>query len=154
LLVFIFAGLALTVLRWVIDKILPVIQAHTSWPGGVLGFIFTLTLAGAAFAASWIDSRNHVRGAGGDGSIYIHGFSARYTLLASEAPVVNVERHRDQQAFPPQDDRADQARSSEAYVRSRSRHAGEMFSRKEAIDQVLNAGNFLELMAALNAPVK
>jgi mannitol/fructose-specific phosphotransferase system IIA component (Ntr-type) len=32
--------------------------------------------------------------------------------------------------------------------------AGEMFSRKEAIDQVLNAGNFLELMAALNAPVK
>lgn len=50
LLVFIFAGLALTVLRWVIDKILPLIQAHTSWPGGVLGFIFTLTLAGAAFA--------------------------------------------------------------------------------------------------------
>ena len=50
LLVFIFAGLALTVVRWLIDKILPVIQAHTSWPGGVLGFIFTLTLAGAAFA--------------------------------------------------------------------------------------------------------
>jgi Kef-type K+ transport system membrane component KefB/mannitol/fructose-specific phosphotransferase system IIA component (Ntr-type) len=49
-LVFVFAGLALTVLRWLIDKILPVIQAHTSWPGGVLGFIFTLTLAGAAFA--------------------------------------------------------------------------------------------------------
>src|SRR5579863_1407368 len=50
LLVFIFAGLALTVVRWLIDKILPVIQAHTSWLGGVLGFIFTLTLAGAAFA--------------------------------------------------------------------------------------------------------
>src|SRR5271156_6228957 len=49
-LVFVFAGLALTVVRWLIDKILPVIQAHTSWPGGVLGFIFTLTLAGAAFA--------------------------------------------------------------------------------------------------------
>jgi Kef-type K+ transport system membrane component KefB/mannitol/fructose-specific phosphotransferase system IIA component (Ntr-type) len=31
-------------------KILPFIQAHTSWPGGVLGFIFTLTLGGAAFA--------------------------------------------------------------------------------------------------------
>ncbi|HEY2645585.1 MAG TPA: cation:proton antiporter, partial [Candidatus Acidoferrales bacterium] len=29
---------------------LPFIQAHTSWPGGVLGFIFTLTLGGAAFA--------------------------------------------------------------------------------------------------------
>jgi Kef-type K+ transport system membrane component KefB/mannitol/fructose-specific phosphotransferase system IIA component (Ntr-type) len=45
-----FTLLALTVVRWLIDKILPFIQAHTSWPGGVLGFIFTLTLAGAAFA--------------------------------------------------------------------------------------------------------
>jgi hypothetical protein len=32
--------------------------------------------------------------------------------------------------------------------------AGEMFSRKEAIDQVLEAANFTELIAALNAPVK
>ena len=32
--------------------------------------------------------------------------------------------------------------------------AGEMFSRKEAIDQVLNSASFLELVAALNAPVK
>ena len=32
--------------------------------------------------------------------------------------------------------------------------AGEMFSRKEAIDQVLSAGSYLELVAALNAPVK
>jgi mannitol/fructose-specific phosphotransferase system IIA component (Ntr-type) len=32
-----------------IDKLLPVLQAHTSWPGGVLGFVFTLTLAAAAF---------------------------------------------------------------------------------------------------------
>jgi Kef-type K+ transport system membrane component KefB/mannitol/fructose-specific phosphotransferase system IIA component (Ntr-type) len=45
-----FAVLALTVGRWVIDKLLPRIQAHTSWPGGVLGFIFTLTLFAAAFA--------------------------------------------------------------------------------------------------------
>ena len=45
-----FTLLALTVVRWLIDKIMPFIQAHTSWPGGVLGFIFTLTLAGAAFA--------------------------------------------------------------------------------------------------------
>ena len=50
LLVSAFTLLALTVVRWLIDKILPFIQAHTSWPGGVLGFIFTLTLAGAAFA--------------------------------------------------------------------------------------------------------
>ncbi len=48
-LVVLFAGLTLTVGRWLIDKMLPFIQAHTTWPGGVLGFIFTLTLAGAAF---------------------------------------------------------------------------------------------------------
>jgi mannitol/fructose-specific phosphotransferase system IIA component (Ntr-type) len=40
----------LTVGRWVIHKLLPFIQAHTTWPGGVLGFIFSLTLASAAFA--------------------------------------------------------------------------------------------------------
>lgn len=50
ILVLSFVVLALTVVRWLIDKILPRIQAHTSWPGGVLGFIFTLTLASAAFA--------------------------------------------------------------------------------------------------------
>jgi Kef-type K+ transport system membrane component KefB/mannitol/fructose-specific phosphotransferase system IIA component (Ntr-type) len=49
-LVFGFVIVALTVVRWLIDKILPRIQAHTSWPGGVLGFIFTLTLAAASFA--------------------------------------------------------------------------------------------------------
>lgn len=49
LLVLLFAGLTLTVGRWLIDKMLPFIQAHTSWPGGVLGFIFTLTLLAAAF---------------------------------------------------------------------------------------------------------
>jgi Kef-type K+ transport system membrane component KefB len=40
----------LTIGRWLIHKILPFIQAHTTWPGGVLGFIFSLTLASAAFA--------------------------------------------------------------------------------------------------------
>src|SRR5580693_1848447 len=45
-----FVVLSLTVVRWLIDKVLPRIQAQTSWPGGVLGFIFTLTLASAAFA--------------------------------------------------------------------------------------------------------
>jgi Kef-type K+ transport system membrane component KefB/mannitol/fructose-specific phosphotransferase system IIA component (Ntr-type) len=48
-LVFLFVGITLTLGRWLIDKILPVLQAHTTWPGGVLGFIFTLTMAGAAF---------------------------------------------------------------------------------------------------------
>ncbi len=45
-----FVILSLTLVRWLIDKALPRIQAHTTWPGGVLGFIFTLTLASAAFA--------------------------------------------------------------------------------------------------------
>ena len=49
ILVLLFVGLMLTVGRWLIDKLLPFLQAHTTWPGGVLGFIFTLTLAGAAF---------------------------------------------------------------------------------------------------------
>ncbi len=48
-LVVLFAGITLTLGRWLIDKMLPFIQAHTTWPGGVLGFIFTLTLAAAAF---------------------------------------------------------------------------------------------------------
>ncbi|HZW91751.1 MAG TPA: cation:proton antiporter [Candidatus Eremiobacteraceae bacterium] len=49
ILVLLFVGLTLTVGRWLIDKIVPILQAHTTWPGGVLGFIFTLTMAGAAF---------------------------------------------------------------------------------------------------------
>jgi Kef-type K+ transport system membrane component KefB/mannitol/fructose-specific phosphotransferase system IIA component (Ntr-type) len=50
ILVLSFAVLMLTVGRWLIHKILPFIQAHTTWPGGVLGFIFSITLASAAFA--------------------------------------------------------------------------------------------------------
>jgi K+:H+ antiporter len=49
ILVLLFVGLTLTVGSWLVDKILPLLQAHTTWPGGVLGFIFTLTMAGAAF---------------------------------------------------------------------------------------------------------
>ena len=45
-----FAVLMLTVGRWLIHLVMPFIQAHTSWPGGVLAFIFSLTLASAAFA--------------------------------------------------------------------------------------------------------
>lgn len=48
-LVLLFVGITLSLGRWLIDKILPFLQAHTTWPGGVLGFIFTLTMAGAAF---------------------------------------------------------------------------------------------------------
>jgi Kef-type K+ transport system membrane component KefB/mannitol/fructose-specific phosphotransferase system IIA component (Ntr-type) len=50
ILVLSFAVLMLTVGRWLIHKILPFIQAHSTWPGGVLGFIFSITLASAAFA--------------------------------------------------------------------------------------------------------
>lgn len=49
ILVVLFVALTLTLGRWLIDKIVPILQAHTSWPGGVLAFIFTLTMGGAAF---------------------------------------------------------------------------------------------------------
>ena len=43
-----FVGGMLTVGRWLIDRILPFIQAHTSWPGGPLGFVLSLSLICAA----------------------------------------------------------------------------------------------------------
>lgn len=49
LLTLLYVGLMLTLGRWLIDKAMPQIQAHSTWPGGVLAFIFTLTLAAAAF---------------------------------------------------------------------------------------------------------
>ncbi len=48
-LVLLFVGITLTLGRWLFDKILPFLQAHTTWPGAVLGLVFTLTMAGAAF---------------------------------------------------------------------------------------------------------
>ena len=48
-----FAALMLTVGRWIIHRILPWIQAHTSWPGGVLSFALTVALFCAAFT-EWI----------------------------------------------------------------------------------------------------
>lgn len=45
-----FVTFVLTVGRWLIHRALPWIQAHATWPGGVLGFVFTLTLGAAAFA--------------------------------------------------------------------------------------------------------
>lgn len=43
----------LTVGRWLINRALPYLQAHTSWPGGVLAFALTLSIFGAAFT-EWV----------------------------------------------------------------------------------------------------
>lgn len=43
-----FAVITLTVGRWAIHRVLPWIKAHTSWPGGILGFALSLALFGAA----------------------------------------------------------------------------------------------------------
>lgn len=43
----------LTVVPWLIHRMLPWIQAYTTWPGGVLGFVLSLTLLCAAFT-EWI----------------------------------------------------------------------------------------------------
>jgi Kef-type K+ transport system membrane component KefB len=48
-----FAAGMLTVGRWLIHRILPWVQAHSSWPGGVLGFALCLALFGAA-TTEWI----------------------------------------------------------------------------------------------------
>jgi Kef-type K+ transport system membrane component KefB/mannitol/fructose-specific phosphotransferase system IIA component (Ntr-type) len=48
-----FAGLMLTVGRVLIHRALPWLQAHTSWPGGVLAFALTLSFLGAAFT-EWV----------------------------------------------------------------------------------------------------
>ena len=43
-----FAVLMLTVGRWLMHRTLPVLQAYTHYPGGVLGFAVTMALFGAA----------------------------------------------------------------------------------------------------------
>ncbi|HYN64792.1 MAG TPA: cation:proton antiporter, partial [Candidatus Limnocylindrales bacterium] len=48
-----YAALMLTAGRWAIDRALPLIQAHLSWPAGVLGFALVLALFGAALT-QWI----------------------------------------------------------------------------------------------------
>jgi Kef-type K+ transport system membrane component KefB/mannitol/fructose-specific phosphotransferase system IIA component (Ntr-type) len=48
-----FAALVLTLGKWAVHRSLPWIQAHTSWPGGVLGFAVSLALLGAA-CTEWI----------------------------------------------------------------------------------------------------
>lgn len=48
-----FGLLMLTVGRWLINQMLPWVQAHLSWPGGMLGVLLTLALLCAAFT-EWI----------------------------------------------------------------------------------------------------
>lgn len=48
-----FAFILLTLGRVILHKILPWIQAHSSWPGGVLGFALSISLFAAAFT-EWI----------------------------------------------------------------------------------------------------
>lgn len=48
-----FAGFMLTAGRWLIHRVLPWIQAHTAFPGGVLSFALAIALACAAFT-EWI----------------------------------------------------------------------------------------------------
>ncbi|MDH7514402.1 MAG: cation:proton antiporter [Bacteroidota bacterium] len=48
-----FVAGVLTLGRWVIHRLLPILQAHTSWPGGVLAFALSLALAGGAFT-QWV----------------------------------------------------------------------------------------------------
>lgn len=45
----VFVGGMLTFGRWIANKTLPLVQAHTSWPGGVLAFVMVAALACAAF---------------------------------------------------------------------------------------------------------
>ncbi|MCB2145384.1 MAG: cation:proton antiporter [Deltaproteobacteria bacterium] len=48
-----FAGGMITLGRWLIHHLLIRVQAHTMWPGGVLAFVLTLGLLGAALT-EWI----------------------------------------------------------------------------------------------------
>ncbi|MCP3176125.1 MAG: cation:proton antiporter [Desulfuromonadales bacterium] len=49
----VFTAAMLTVVPWVIHRLLPWVQAHASWPGGVLGFALSFGLLAAAFT-EWI----------------------------------------------------------------------------------------------------
>ena len=51
--ILIFAVFILSIGRWLLDRILPWLQAHTSWPGGILGFALSCALFCAAFT-EWI----------------------------------------------------------------------------------------------------
>jgi len=53
ILVLLFTGASLTVIRMAFHRILPWMEKKTVWPGGILGFVFAFTLIGAA-ATQWI----------------------------------------------------------------------------------------------------
>ena len=53
LLTFAFVLFMLTIGRWGVNATLPWVQAHSSWPGGVLGYALSLCLVAAAFT-EWI----------------------------------------------------------------------------------------------------
>jgi Kef-type K+ transport system membrane component KefB len=48
-----FAGLMLTLGRWSINRVLPWVQAHTAWPGGVIGLTVVLALLAGALT-EWL----------------------------------------------------------------------------------------------------
>ncbi|MFC1508347.1 cation:proton antiporter [Candidatus Omnitrophota bacterium] len=48
----VFTVLMLTVVRKAVDRILPWLERHTVWPGGILGFVFAFTMICAA-AIQW-----------------------------------------------------------------------------------------------------
>lgn len=52
-LMLVFTLFMLTVGRWLVNAILPWIQAHSTWPGGVLGMVLGLGFGAAAFT-EWI----------------------------------------------------------------------------------------------------
>lgn len=52
-LVVVFAGAMLTVGRWLLNRVLPWLQAFASWPGGILGFTATLGMLSGALT-EWI----------------------------------------------------------------------------------------------------
>ncbi|KAK3604140.1 hypothetical protein CHS0354_001947 [Potamilus streckersoni] len=49
----IFTGVMLTAGKYLINRSIPLLQAYTRWPGGVLSFSITIALLGAAFT-EWI----------------------------------------------------------------------------------------------------
>jgi len=49
----VFTLFMLTVMRWALHRILPWLERKTVWPGGILGFVFALTMIGAA-ATEWL----------------------------------------------------------------------------------------------------
>src|SRR6202041_4166545 len=85
----------------------------------------------ASGAASWVNSRNHVRSARSDGSIHFHGFGSGNTFSASQATDVDTEGCCREQTLSSEYDGPDQVGSFNAYVRDCRRQceqlAGKVF---------------------------